>query len=232
MSPMMDKDLLRRIPRENIPEPSPLRMQEAVKAAQQKYERAPVVFPARPIKRGRAFFGRTWMEAILGAGLVSTASVLAFVLSPAFMVAPPVDEPRMAEPPIRTGMVSRQPETQLDLDLVTELEPYTFGKLNLGVRNAADRFAIYSVTERGVEQKLIEGRKNAAEMVSLSDALSVGWGGREVLAIRSGVGDLQRWDGYIGDGFGYELSATVSRLIWDATDAADVELRLTTMSAD
>jgi len=235
MSGPMSNDPLSRLPQERIPEPSPSRMRETIAAAQQLFARKPVPISASHRVRRRSFFGRTWMEAILGAGLVSTACLLAFVLSPAFMLAPPAPAPAPEpEPapevqtgPIRTEMMQPREEPRpLDLDLIVDLEPYAIGDLRLGVRQVEDRFAIYRVDERGIEVPLIEGRKGAAETVSISDAVSTLWDGQEVLAVRSGFGDLQRWEAFVKRGPRFQLSASLSHQIWDAADAAEVEERL------
>ncbi|MFD2649366.1 hypothetical protein ACFSX5_16390 [Devosia albogilva] len=228
----MSHDPLSRLPPERIPEPSPSRMQETIAAAQQLFARQPVQTPGKQRAGRRVFFGRTWMEAILGAGLVSTACVLAFVLSPAFMVTPPVLEREPVQTgPIRTDMmVPAQGLRPVDLDMIADLEPYTFGALRLGVRNADERFALYHVDEQGLELQLLEGRKAAAETVSISDAVLTQWNGQQVLAVRSGFGDLQRWDAFVEEGFGFELSAALSHQIWDAADAAEVEQRLAVAS--
>jgi hypothetical protein len=46
------------------------------------------------------------------------------------------------------------------------------------------------------------------------------------LAVRSGFGDLQRWDAFVEDEFGFTISPGLSRIIWDAADAQDIEDRL------
>jgi len=233
MSGPVSHDPLSRLPQERIPEPSPGRMQETIGAAQQLFARQPVPMPGSQRVRRRSFFGRTWMEAILGAGLVSTACVLAFVLSPAFMLTPPEPVPA-PEPapdvqtgPIRTDMTQPRGDPRpLDLDLVVDLEPYTFGDLRLGVRQLEDRYAVYRVDERGIEAPLIESRKGAGETLSLSGAVLTQWDGQEVLAVRSGFGDMQRWEAFVKRGPRFEISASLSHQIWDAADAAEVEQRL------
>ena len=229
MSRPVSHDSLSRLPQEPIPEPSFGRMQETIAAAQQLFARQPVQMPGRQVVGRRAFFGRTWMEAILGAGFFSTACVLAFVLSPAFMLSPSAPAPEPAQTgPIRTDMVSRQGLRPADLDMITDLEPARFGDLRLGVRNVDDRFAIYHVDEQGLEQQLVEGRKSVNERVGISNAVLIHWNGQDVLAIRSGVGGLQRWEAFIEVGPRFELSAALSHQIWDATDSAEVEKRLRT----
>lgn len=230
MSRPASHDPLSRLPRERIPEPSPGRMQETIAAAQQLFARQPVQMAGQPKAGRRVFFGRTWMEAILGAGLVSTACMLAFVLSPASMLTPPapVSEP-VQSGPIRTDMTApRQGLRPLDLDMIVELEPYTIGDLRLGVRNLDNRFALYHVDEQGLQLQLLEGRKAASEQISISDAVLTQWNGQDVLAIRSGVGALQRWEAFVGVGPRFELSAALSHQIWDAADSAEVEQRLAT----
>ena len=228
MSRPVSHDPLTRLPPERIPEPSPSRMQETIAAAQQLFARQPAQMPGKQGAGRRVFFGRTWMEAILGAGLVSTACVLAFVLSPAFMVTPPVLEREPVQTgPIRTDMmVPRNGLRPPPLDVIADLEPYETGDLRVGVRNLDQRYALYHVDEQGLERELVEGRKHSAETVSVSDAVLTQWDGRSVLAIRSGVGGLQRWDAFVEARFGFEVSAALSHQIWDAADAAEVEQRL------
>lgn len=203
-------------------------MQETIAAAQQLFARQRVRMPGSHRPGRRVFFGRTWMEAILGAGLVSTAGVLAFVLSPAFLLTAPAPEPG----PVQTGavrtemMVPPQGVQPLDLDMIVDLEPYTIGELRLGVRNADERFALYHIDEQGLERQLLEARKGAAETVSISDAVLTQRDDQQVLAVRSGFGDLQRWNAFVDTRFGFELSAALSHQIWDAADAAEVEQRL------
>ncbi|WP_108397505.1 hypothetical protein [Devosia submarina] len=228
MNQPVSHDPLSQLPPDRIPEPSPGHVQETIAAAQQLFARQPVRMPGSHKPGRRVFFGRTWMEAILGAGLVSTACVLALVLSPAFLMTPLAPEPEPVQTgPIRTEMmVPPQGVQPLDLDMIVDLEPYTNGELRLGVRNADDRFALYHVDEQGLEQQLLEGRKGAAEAVSIFDAVLAEWDGQQVLAVRSGFGDLQRWDAFVETRFGFEVSAALSRQIWDAADAAEVEQRL------
>lgn len=227
MSRPVSHDPLDRLPPERFPEPSPGRMQETIAAAQQLFARQPVQMPGKPPGGRRVFFGRTWMEAILGAGLVSTACVLAFVMSPSVMLPPPVFEPEPVQTvPIRTDMVSPQNLRPLPLDMIVDLEPYTFGDLRLGVRNDGNRYALYQLNAQGLEAEILEGRKSAEEMVSMSGGVLTQWNGREVLAIRSGFGELQRWEGFVKAGAGFQLSAALSHQIWDAADAAEVEQRL------
>lgn len=227
MSRPVSHDPLDRLPPERFPEPSPGRMQETIAAAQQLFARQPVQMPGKvPVGR-RVFFGRTWMEAILGAGLVSTAGVLAFVMSPSVMINPPVLEPEPVQTaPIRTDMVSPQNLRPVPLDMIVDLDPYAFGDLRLGVRNDGNRYALYHVDEQGLEAELLEGRKSDEEMISISGGILTEWNGREVLAIRSGFGELQRWEGFMKVGTGFQLSAALSHQIWDAADAAEVEQRL------
>ena len=131
--------------------------------------------------------------------------------------------------------------TPFDIEVVGEdgtsasLEAYSDGyrpgttdTLRLGVRNVDNRFAIYHVDDQGLEQQLVEGRKGANERVSISNAVLTYWNGQDVLAIRSGVGGLQRWEAFIEVGPRFELSAALSHQIWDAADIAEVEKRLRT----
>lgn len=223
----MPHDPLNSLPREDIPEPNASRMVQTIAAAQQLFERQPVAMPSTARKRKRPFFGRTWMEAILGAGLVSTAAVLAFVMSPAFIVMPNVPEAEpMPSGPVRTDMVLSRQGEPLSLDMIADLEPFSAGDIRLGVRNVDDRYALYHVNEQGLELELIEGRKSAADIASITDAVLTTSDGREVLAIRSGFGPAQRWEAFVAVRFGYELSAALSHQIWDAANAAEVEQRL------
>jgi hypothetical protein len=223
----MPHDPLTTLPREDIPEPTASRMMDTIASAQQVFERQPVRMPSETRKRQRPFFGRTWMEAILGTGMVSTAAVLAFVMSPAFIVMPNVPEAEPMPPgPVRTDMIPSRQVQPLSLDMLAELEPFTSGDLRLGVRNVEYRYALYHVNEQGLELELVEGRKAPADTASITDAVVTQLDGREVLAIRSGFGPVQRWEAFVADGFGYEISAALSHQIWDAANAAEVEQRL------
>lgn len=227
MSRPMPHDPLTNLPRETIPEPNAGRMRETIAAAQQLFDRQPVAMPSGARKRKRPFFGRTWMEAILGAGMVSTAAVLAFVMSPAFIVMPNVpQEEAIPTGPVRTDMVLSRQGRPPSLDMLVDLEPFTSGSLTLGVRNLDDRYALYHVNERGIEQELLEGRKTGSDTASITDAVLTTWNGQDVLAIRSGFGATQRWEAFVGDGFGYNLSAALSHQIWDAANADEVAQRL------
>lgn len=231
MSRPVSHDPLSRLPPDRIPEPSPGRMQETIAAAQQLFARQPVSMPGKQRAGRRVFFGRTWMEAILGAGLVSTAFALALMLSPAVMLAPTVPEPEPVQTgPIRTDMVSPENLRPVPLDIIVDLEPYTFGDLRLGVRNDGNRYALYHVNEQGLEAELLEGRKSAEDAVSISGGVLTRWNAREVLAVRSGFGDLQRWEAFMKVGAGFQLSAALSHQIWDAADASEVEQRLAAAS--
>lgn len=229
MSRSMPHDPLANLPRETIPEPNPGRMRETIASAQQLFDRQPVSMPAGASKRQRPFFGRTWMEAILGAGLVSTAAVLAFVMSPAFIVMPNVlQDDAVPTGPVRTDMVVSRQGRPPGLDMLVDLDPFTAGELRLGVRNLDDRYALYHVNENGIEQELLEGRKAGSETATITDAVLTKWNDQDVLAIRSGFGSMQRWEAFVADGFGYNLSAALSHQIWDATDSGEVARRLAT----
>lgn len=222
----MPTDPLMNLPPDRIPEPSQARMNETIAAAHQ-------LFVQRPVKPGgkfsagrRPFFAGTWMEAILGAGLITAAGIIAFSFSPAFVTAvPPGSEPLPAEA-FRTDMRQIPGMRPADLDVIAPLDPATFGDLRLGVRNVEDRFGVYLINENGVEQTLLSGNKDAQEAISLTDAVLADWNGRQVLSIRSGFGDLQRWDAFLKDRFGFVVSPALSRIIWDAEDAQDVQDRL------
>lgn len=217
-------DPLSRLPPDHIPEPSAARMEETIAAAQQLFARQSMRRPDK--ERKRPFFGRTWMEAILGAGLASTAAALAFVLAPALISVPtPQSEPPPAEP-YRMGMQPNPPGRPLDLDLVAPLELRQFGEVGIGVRNAGERFGIYVVQPSGVEQELVSGPKAAAETISVTDALLVGAEPADILVVRSGFGELQRWEAFVHDGFGFTVSAALSRQIWDAEGREAVLERL------
>lgn len=230
MSAPMSHDPLHRLPQETIPEPSAGRMQETLAAAQQLFDRQPVEVGARQ-RKGRPFFGRTWMEAILGAGLVSTASVLAIVMSPAVLQPSITPEP-VPPGPIRTDMVSREAVRPLSLDMQVDLEPYSFGELKLGARNLDDRYALYHVDDRGLELQLVEGRKGVADTITITDATMAKWGERDVIAVRSGFGALQRWEAFADAGIGYDFSAALSHVIWDAASADDVAQRLLSLPVE
>ncbi len=217
-------DPLSRLPPDHIPEPSAARMEETIATAQQLFARQSLRRPDKD--RRRIFFGRTWMEAILGAGLVSTAAVLAFVLAPGLISVPnsqseppPADQYRMGMQPNPTGR-------PLDLDLVAELDRHQFGDVSIGVRNAGERFGIYFVQPSGVEQEIVAGPKAEAETISVTDALQVELEGNRLLLVRSGFGDQQRWEAFVHDGFGFTVSAALSRQIWDAEGHEEVLARL------
>ena len=223
MNPVSDDPLLG-LPPDQIPEPSETRMEETIAAAQQLFARQGVRRPDK-VQR-RAFFGRTWMEAALGAGLVSTAAVLAFVLAPTLMSVPsPQLEPLPADQ-YRMGVQPNSPGRPLDLDLVTELDLLQFGDIRVGVRNAGERFGIYFIQPSGVEQEIVSGSKAETEAISVTDALVIERDGAELLLVRSGFGELQRWDAFEHDGFGFTISAALSRQIWDAEGREDVLDRL------
>ncbi len=222
----MPTDPLMNLPPDQIPEPSQARMNETVAAAQQLFTRQPVKPTGGVVARRRQFFGRTWMEAILGAGLVAAAGVVAFSLSPAFMTAvPPVSEPLPAEA-FRTDMRQTPGMRPADLDMIAPLEPTTFGDLRLGVRNVDDRFGVYLVYGDGLEEQLLFGHKGVDEAISVTNAVLTDWNDQQVLSVRSGFGELQRWDAFIKERIGFTLSPALSRIIWDATDPQDVQNRL------
>jgi hypothetical protein len=222
----MPTDPLMNLPPDRIPEPSRTRMNETIAAAQQLFTTKPATTDIRRGGGRRRFFAGSWMEAILGAGLVTAAGIMAFSLSPAFLgTVPPEQEPLPAEA-FRTDMRQTPPMRPLGLDLIVPLEPATFGELRLGVRNVDDRFGVYRVDDKGLEQTLLSGNKAADEAVSVTDAVLVDRNGRRVLAVRSGFGDLQRWDAFVDDEFGFTISPGLSRIIWDAADARDIEDRL------
>jgi hypothetical protein len=225
----MPTDPLMNLPPDRIPEPSQARMTETIAAAQQLFTRQPVK-PADKAPAGRRqFFGRTWMEAILGAGLVTAAGIIAFSLSPTFMTAVPPDSVPLPAETFRTDMQQTRGMRPADLDMIAPLEPATFGDLQLGVRNVDDRFGVYLVNDKGLEQQLLSGNKGIQETISVTDAVLTAWNGQQVLSVRSGFGDLQRWDAFVEDRFGFTISPALSRIIWDAADAQDVQDRLGAM---
>lgn len=227
----MPIDPLMNLPPDRIPEPSQDRMTETIAAAQQLFTRQPAKSTDEAAAFRRQFFGGTWMEAILGAGLVTAAGIIAFSLSPTFIAAvPPGSVPLPAET-FRTDMQETRGMRPPDLDMIAPLEPATFGDLQLGVRNVEDRFGVYLVDDKGLEQQLLSGNKGVQEAISVTDAVLTAWNGQQVLSVRSGFGDLQRWDAFVEEQFGFTLSPTLSRIIWDAADAQDVRDRLAATGA-
>src|SRR5690606_27183407 len=109
---------------------------------------------------------------------------------------------------------------------VADLEPYDFGDLRLGVRNADERFGIYFVQPSGVEQEIVSGPKDQAEAVSVTDAVRLEIDGDDVLLVRSGFDDVQRWDAFVHDGFGFAISGALSRHVWDAAGREEALERL------
>ena len=223
----MPTDPLMNLPPDRIPEPSQARMSETVAAAQQLFTRKPVKADSKRSAGRRQFFAGSWMEAILGAGLVTAAGIIAISLAPTLLttVPPPGSEPLPAEA-FRSDMRQTPGMRPADLDMIAPLEPATFGDLRLGVRNVDDRFGLYLVDDKGIEKTLLSGNKGTQDAISVTDAMLADWNGEQVLSVRSGFGDLQRWDAFVKGQSGFALSPALSRIIWDAADAQDVQDRL------
>lgn len=214
------------LPPDQIPEPSPTRMHETLAATRQLFRRQRNGVGEQYRNAGRPFVGRTWMEAILGTGLLVTACALVVVIIPQFGdPVPPGSEPLPREA-FRTGMRQDPGLRPASLDMIAALEPVTFGNLKLGVRNVDNRFGVYFVNHKGLEQELVTGSKSADEKIGITDAILTEWSGRQVLSVRYGFGDLQRWEAFVHDGFGFARSAALSRMIWDAAGGLEVRDRL------